>query len=64
MLGHLAPNRYEVDLSNDVLYALLDQGAAKISEAKVGGRKRNCQLGWIGIRRTRGKAELADFYDF
>ena len=30
-------NRYESDLSNEVLYALVGQEAAKISETKVGG---------------------------
>ena len=34
-----SPNRYESDLSNEVLYALVGQEAAKISEVKVGGRK-------------------------
>ena len=37
MLGHLAPKRYELDLSNEVLNALVSEEAAKISEAKVGG---------------------------
>ena len=34
----LAPNRYQSDLSNEVLYALVGQEAAKISEVNVGGR--------------------------
>ena len=38
MLGLLSPNRYESDLSYEVLYALAGQEAAKILEAKVGGR--------------------------
>ena len=62
MLGHLAPNRYVLDLSNEVLYALVGQEAAKISEAKVGGQNKNCQLSWVQIRRTKGQAELADFF--
>ena len=37
--GFQSPNRYESDLSNEVLYALVGQDAAKISEVKVGGRK-------------------------
>ena len=37
-LGFLALNRHESDLSNEVLYALVGQEAAKISEVKVGGR--------------------------
>ena len=40
MLGHLAQNRYVLDLSNEVLYALEGQEAAKISGAKVGGQKK------------------------
>ena len=31
------PNRYEMDLSNEVLNIDFDKGAAKISEVKVGG---------------------------
>ena len=61
MLGHLAPNRYELDLSNEVLYALVGQEAAKISEAKVGGREKNFQPCQIRVRRTQGQAELAGF---
>ena len=38
-LGFQSPNRYESDLSNGVLYVLVGQEAAKISEVKVGGRK-------------------------
>ena len=37
-LGLQAPNRYESDLSNEVLYALVTSEAAKISDVKVGGR--------------------------
>ena len=37
-LGFQSPNRYESDLSNEVLYALVGQEAAKISEVKVGGQ--------------------------
>ena len=36
-LGLLAPNRYELDLSNEVLNIHFGQGTAKISEVKVGG---------------------------
>ena len=38
-LGLLAPNRYEVDLSNEVLNIDFSQGTAKISEVKVGLKK-------------------------
>ena len=44
-LGSLTPNRYESDLSNEVLYILVSQEAAKILEVKVRGRKENCQRG-------------------
>ena len=36
--GFHSPNRYESDLSYEVLYALVGKGAAKISEVKVGGQ--------------------------
>ena len=36
--GFQSLNRYELDLSNEVLYILVGQEAAKISEVKVGGR--------------------------
>ena len=39
-LGLLAPNRYESDLSNEVLYILVSQEAAKMFEVKVGGPKK------------------------
>ena len=39
-LGLLAPNRYEVDLSNEVLNIDFGQGAAKISKVKVRGQKK------------------------
>ena len=35
--GLPAPNKYEVDLSNEVLYIDFGQEAAKISEVKVEG---------------------------
>ena len=37
-LGLPAPDRYESDLSNEVLNIDFSQGAAKISKVKVGGR--------------------------
>ena len=36
-LGLLTPNRYEVDLSNEVINIRFGKGAAKISEVKVLG---------------------------
>ena len=35
--GLYSPNRSEIDLSNEVLNIDFGQGAAKISEVKVGG---------------------------
>ena len=39
VLWLLSPNKYESDLSNEVLYILVGQEAVKILEVKVGGRK-------------------------
>jgi len=39
-LGLLAPRKYEIDLTNEVLNTDFGQGAAKISKVKVGGRKK------------------------
>ena len=41
--GFQSPNRYESDLSNEVLYVLVGQEAAEISEVKVGGRKKSAR---------------------
>ena len=54
-LGHLVPNRYELDLPNEVIYIYFGQGVAKISEVKVGGKK----ISWAQAHRyqtgLRGK---------
>ena len=42
-LGFHSPNRSESDLSNEVLYILVGQEAAKISEVKVGGQKKSAR---------------------
>ena len=42
-LGFHSLNRLESDLLNEVLYILVGQEAAKISEVKVGGQKKICQ---------------------
>ena len=34
-LGLLAPNRYELDLSKDMMYELVEQGASKLQAPKV-----------------------------
>ena len=49
-LGLCPPNKYEVDLSNEVPNIDFDQGAAKISEVKVGGRKKYLPNGRVRIR--------------
>ena len=41
MPGFQSSNRYESDLSNETLYILVGQEAAKISEIKVGGQKKS-----------------------
>ena len=46
-LGLLAPNRYEVDLSNEILNIDFDEGAAKISKVKVGGQKKYLPSGQV-----------------
>ena len=51
----------ESDLSNEVLYTLVGQEAAKILEAKNGCQKKICQHSRIRIRRIWGQVELADF---
>ena len=45
-LGLCSPDRYEVDLSYEVLNIEFGQGAAKISEVKVGGRKKYLPI-WL-----------------
>ena len=52
-LGFHSPNRYELDLSNEVLYVLVGQEAAKISEVKVGGRKKSARAAGPRAHRTR-----------
>ena len=43
-LGLVAPKKYEIDLSNEVLKIDFGQGATKISKVKVGVRKKICQI--------------------
>ena len=52
-LGLQAPNRYESDLSNEVLYALVGQKAAKISEVKVGGQKKSARSARPRVHQSR-----------
>ena len=49
-LGLLAPNRYQLDLPNEILNIYFGQGAVKISQVKVGGWKEIC---WFGPGRCR-----------
>ena len=53
-------NGYESDLSNEVLYALVGQEAAKISDFKVGGGKKLPTRRDSTLMRP-GLADLADF---
>ena len=43
-LGLVATNRYEIDLSNEILNFDFGQEGAKISEVKVRGRKKNLPI--------------------
>ena len=52
-LGFHSPNRYELDLSNEVLYVLVGQEAAKISEVKVGGRKKSARAAGPRAHQSR-----------
>ena len=45
--GLCSPNKYEIDLSNEVLNIDLGQGAAKTPEIKVGVRKRYLPIGLV-----------------
>ena len=53
VLGYLAPNMYELDLSNEVLSALVGEEAAKISEVKVGGRKKSARSAGPRVHQVR-----------
>ena len=44
--GFQSPSRYESDLSNEALYALVGQEAAKILDVVFRGKK-NCGVGSI-----------------
>ena len=46
-LGLWSPNRYEIDLSNEVVNIDFNQEAAKISEVKVGGRKKHLPISQV-----------------
>ena len=46
-------NRYLSDLSNEVLYILVGQEAAKISEIKVGGQKKSARSRGLRVNQSR-----------
>ena len=46
-LDFLAASRYVMDLSNEILNIDFGQGAAKISEVKVGGQKKSLPSGRV-----------------
>ena len=52
-LGFQSKNRYESDLSNEVLCILVGQEAAKISEVKVGDRKKSARAARPRAHRSR-----------
>ena len=57
-LGLWSTNRYEIDLLNEVLNIDFGQGATKISEVKVRGKKKYADR--LGL--NPGSAELADIF--
>ena len=61
-LGILALNRYELDLSNEVLNIHFSQGASKISEVKFGSRKKIADSAGFKTDAPTPRAELADFF--
>ena len=61
-LGPLAPNRYELDLSNEVLNTHFGQGTTKISEVKVGDQKKICQFSLTPIAADSNLPALEIFF--
>ena len=63
-LALLAPNRYEVDLSNEILNIDFGQGAAKILEVKIGSQKKvpadSANLGGIGSNQAESAVIFFD----
>ena len=55
-----SPYRYKPDLLNEVLYVLIDQEVAKISEVKVGVKKMLTRLDLTLM--ILGSADLTDFF--
>lgn len=57
----MSPNRYEIDLSNEVLNINFGQGTAEISEVKAGGRKKYLP---ISIVRTHvpGASQVGRYF--
>ena len=51
-LGLCPPNRYEIDLSNEVLNIDFGQGAAKIPEVQVGIQKKYLRTHVPGVSRV------------
>ena len=61
-LGFLAPNRYEIELSNEVLNIHFGQRATKISEVKVRGPKKIADSAEFETDALTPRAALADFF--
>ena len=60
-LGLCSTNRYEIDLSNEVLNIDFGQEAAKISEVKVGGQKKYLPSGRVRTR-ARGVGRVGRYF--
>ena len=58
----MSPIRYEIDLSYEVLNIDFGQGAAKISEVKVGDKKKISAYAAGPVHTGSNRAELADTY--
>ena len=56
-----SPNKYEIDLSNEILNNDLDQGAAKISRSKLDVKRNICRLAQFDTMHP-GLAESADLF--
>ena len=59
--GFLPTNRYESDLLNGVLYAILGEDSEKISEVKFGGWKNNIESDKFETD-AHGPAVPADYF--
>ena len=61
-LGLQSPRRYEIELSYEVLNIDFGQGAAKISDVKVGGQKKFLPSGPVRTRFARAGPSAEFFF--